>query len=79
MRKVLSQLGAKTTGGFMDFATFNGLYTLFLIIIFVALILWAYSKKQKKQFEDIANSIFDEPHDFINGDGEQHKQSGVKK
>lgn len=62
----------------MDFATFNGLYTLFLIIIFVALILWAYSKKQKKQFDDIANSIFDEPQDFEDH-GEQNKPSGVKK
>ncbi|MFT6925972.1 MAG: cytochrome c oxidase cbb3-type subunit 4 [Psychromonas sp.] len=49
----------------MDFATFNGLYTLFLIVIFVALILWAYSKKQKKAFDDIANSIFDEDQDTI--------------
>jgi len=63
----------------MDFATFNGLYTLFLIIIFVALIFWAYSKKQKKQFEDIANSIFDEPQEFTKNTGEQNKQSGVKK
>jgi cytochrome c oxidase cbb3-type subunit 4 len=63
----------------MDFATFNGLYTLFLIIIFVALIFWAYSKKQKKQFDDIANSIFDEPNDFSKNDGENNKQSGVKK
>jgi len=63
----------------MDFATFNGLYTLFLIIIFVALIFWAYSKKQKKQFDDIANSIFDEPQDFIKETGEHHKPSGVKK
>lgn len=62
----------------MDFATFNGLYTLFLIVIFVALIFWAYSKKQKKQFDDIANSIFDEPQEF-NKTGEQNKQSGVKK
>jgi len=63
----------------MDFATFNGLYTLFLIIIFVALIFWAYSKKQKKQFDDIANSIFDEPNDLAKNDGENNKQSGVKK
>ncbi|PKF62571.1 CcoQ/FixQ family Cbb3-type cytochrome c oxidase assembly chaperone [Psychromonas sp. psych-6C06] len=63
----------------MDFATFNGLYTLFLIIIFVALIFWAYSKKQKKQFDDIANSIFDEPEDLSNRNGEDNKPSGVKK
>lgn len=63
----------------MDFGTFNGLYTLFLIIIFVALIFWAYSKKQKKTFDNIANSIFDEPQDLAKDDGEANKQSGVKK
>lgn len=44
----------------MDFGTFNGLYTLFLIIIFVALILWIYSKKHKQTFEDIGNSILND-------------------
>lgn len=63
----------------MDFATFNGLYTLFLIIIFVALILWAYSKKRKKSFDNIANSIFDEPQDFTKDESADNKQSGVKK
>jgi cytochrome c oxidase cbb3-type subunit 4 len=63
----------------MDFATFNGLYTLFLIIIFVALILWAYSKKNKNSFDDIANSIFDEPQDLTKNEGGHNKQSGVKK
>ncbi|MEI6896852.1 MAG: cbb3-type cytochrome c oxidase subunit 3 [Psychromonas sp.] len=63
----------------MDFATFNGLYTLFLIIIFVALIFWAYSKKQKKTFDDIANSIFEESPDSVDDNGEYNKQSGVKK
>ena len=63
----------------MDFATFNGLYTLFLIIIFVALILWAYSKKNKNSFDNIANSIFDEPQDLAKTKNEQNKQSGEKK
>jgi cytochrome c oxidase cbb3-type subunit 4 len=63
----------------MDFATFNGLYTLFLIIIFVALILWAYSKKNKNSFDDIANSIFDEPQDLAKNKNGQNKQSGDKK
>ena len=63
----------------MDFATFNGLYTLFLIIIFVVLILWAYSKKHKKSFDNIASSIFDEPQDLIKINSESNKQSGEKK
>lgn len=44
----------------MNYATFNGLYTLFLILIFVALFFWAYSKRQKKSFEEMGNSIFSE-------------------
>jgi cytochrome c oxidase cbb3-type subunit 4 len=62
----------------MDFATFNGLYTLFLIIIFVALIIWAYSKKQKKSFDNMANSIFDD-RDLAENDSDANKQSGEKK
>lgn len=62
----------------MDFATFNGLYTLFLIIIFVGLIFWAYSKKQKKSFDNIANSIFDDQ-DLAKNDSDVNKQSGDKK
>ena len=63
----------------MDYATFNGLYTLFLIIIFVALILWAYSKKHKKSFEKIANSIFDEPQDSTTYASNDSKHPGAKK
>ncbi len=44
----------------MDIETFNGLYTLFLLCIFIALFIWAYSKRQKKSFEDIGDSIFDD-------------------
>jgi len=62
----------------MDFATFNGLYTLFLIIIFVALIFWAYSKKQKNSFDNMANSIFDDQ-DLAKNDSDANKQSGDKK
>ena len=63
----------------MDFATFNGLYTLFLIVIFVGLILWAYSKKRKKAFDDIANSIFDEDQDTTEYESPLGQHTGAKK
>jgi len=63
----------------MDYETFNGLYTLFLIIIFVALILWAYSKKNKKSFEQMGNSIFDENKDTKKYAGEKSEHTGAKK
>jgi len=63
----------------MDFATFNGLYTLFLIVIFVGLILWAYSKKNKKAFDHIANSIFDEDQDTTKYESRLGQHTGAKK
>jgi len=63
----------------MDFATFNGLYTLFLIIIFVALIFWAYSKKQKQAFEEIGNSIFDDELDSTQYESDLSEHTGAKK
>tara|TARA_R110001592_G_scaffold18520_3_gene76688 strand:+ start:1233 stop:1424 length:192 start_codon:yes stop_codon:yes gene_type:complete len=63
----------------MDFATFNGLYTLFLIIIFVALILWAYSKKQKQSFEDMGNSILDDDLDSTEYESTSSEHTGAKK
>tara|TARA_R110001583_G_scaffold19886_1_gene77178 strand:+ start:7205 stop:7396 length:192 start_codon:yes stop_codon:yes gene_type:complete len=63
----------------MDFATFNGLYTLFLIIIFVALILWAYSKKQKQTFEDMGNSILDDDLDSTEYESTSSEHTGAKK
>ena len=62
----------------MNYATFNGLYTLFLILIFVALFFWAYSKRQKKSFEEMGNSIFSETQiDQMNPD--VNDKTGVKK
>jgi len=63
----------------MDYGTFNGLYTLFLIIIFVALILWVYSKKRKTSFDKIANSIFDKHQDSSKYAGKNSRHTGAKK
>ena len=63
----------------MDFGTFNGLYTLFLIIIFVGLILWAYSKKQKKSFEEMGNSILDDDLDSTQYESTSSEHTGAKK
>jgi cytochrome c oxidase cbb3-type subunit 4 len=63
----------------MDYATFNGLYTLFLIVIFVVLILWVYNKKRKKSFENIAQSIFDEHQDTTKYENAARKHTGAEK
>ncbi len=42
----------------MDYGTFSGLYTGFLIVIFIGIIAWAYSSKRKSSFETAANLVF---------------------
>ena len=62
----------------MSFAILNGLFTLFLIIVFVALFFWVYSKRQKKSFEKMGTSIFTETQlEQMNPD--VNDKTGVKK
>lgn len=42
----------------MDIQTLRGISTLFLLIAFVSLCIWAYSKKRKVEFDDAANLPF---------------------
>jgi len=42
----------------MDINTIRGIITGLLIVVFVALIIWAYSKKRKSAFDDAANLPF---------------------
>ncbi|WP_025820357.1 CcoQ/FixQ family Cbb3-type cytochrome c oxidase assembly chaperone [Shewanella marina] len=42
----------------MDYGTFQGISTLVVMITFVGIFAWAYSKRRKKQFDEAANLIF---------------------
>ncbi len=42
----------------MDINDLRGLSTLFLMIAFIGLCFWAYSKKRKTTFDDAANIPF---------------------
>jgi cytochrome c oxidase cbb3-type subunit 4 len=42
----------------MDINDLRGLSTLFLMVSFIGLCLWAYSSKRKKSFDDAANIPF---------------------
>ena len=79
MKTAPSNRRFSAAGGYMDFATFNGLYTLFLIIIFVALIFWAYSKKHKQTFDEISNSILTDDLDSTQYESTSSKHTGAKK
>ena len=39
----------------MDAGTLRGLYTALLLLIFIGICVWAYSKRRKSDFEEAAN------------------------
>ena len=46
----------------MDIGTVRGLITLVLFVAFVALIIWAYSRRRKADFDELARMpLEDEP------------------
>jgi cytochrome c oxidase cbb3-type subunit 4 len=44
----------------MDYGTYRGVYTLILLVLFLVIVYWAYSKNRKNNFDEIANSILDD-------------------
>ncbi|CAM3181165.1 MULTISPECIES: CcoQ/FixQ family Cbb3-type cytochrome c oxidase assembly chaperone [Moritella] len=60
----------------MDYGTFQGVYTLILMAIFIGIIVWAYSKRQKRSFNEAANLVFaDETVHSDSLNGEQKNKS----
>ncbi len=52
----------------MDTGTFRGLITLILIIGFVGIVWWAYSKRRKPDFEEAANLPFADDDESLPGE-----------
>ena len=38
----------------MEIATFHSYWTVFILVVFVAIVIWAWSGKRKKAFEEAA-------------------------
>jgi len=45
----------------MDLNDFRSWFTLVMIIMFVLIVIWAWSKNREKDFRDAANLPLDEP------------------
>ena len=53
----------------MDMGTFRGITTLLILIAFLGIVAWAFSKRRRKDFEEAANLPFaDEQDDVTGGD-----------
>lgn len=57
----------------MDINDLRGISTAFLLCAFIGLVIWAYSGKQKKEFDEAANLPFADDDSLQNG-----KQEGSK-
>jgi len=44
----------------MEYSTIHSIFTVILFVGFIGLLIWAYSKKRKPDFDDAANLVFDD-------------------
>jgi cytochrome c oxidase cbb3-type subunit 4 len=44
----------------MDTGTYRGLITLFVMLAFIGIMFWAYSRRRKADFDEMANLPFHE-------------------
>jgi cytochrome c oxidase cbb3-type subunit IV len=44
----------------MKYATLHSIFTVILFVGFVALVIWAFGKKRKSDFDKAANLVFDD-------------------
>lgn len=59
----------------MSYGDFQGVITAVLMAIFIGIVIWAYSGKRKKRFDEAANLVFaDEEGRAKNNEDGSHKQ-----
>ncbi|MGC3871764.1 cbb3-type cytochrome oxidase subunit 3 [Halomonas sp. GXIMD04776] len=59
----------------MDIGTFRGITTLLVMIAFLGVVYWAYSKRRKKDFDEAKNLPFADENDQTLRDGHHSKNS----
>lgn len=58
----------------LDYGTWRGVYTVLVLVLFIGVVWWAFgSKRRKKQFDEAANSIFDEQDSSVNSKKQESK------
>jgi cytochrome c oxidase cbb3-type subunit 4 len=62
----------------MDYGTLRGLIALLILALFIIIVVWSYSKKQKSAFDEAANSIFEEDKESTDKNDVNNKQETNK-
>jgi cytochrome c oxidase cbb3-type subunit 4 len=58
----------------MDYGTLRGVFALLILALFIIIVAWCYKKKRKSNFDDVANSIFDESDVKDNKENKENKE-----
>ncbi|MGM0428950.1 MAG: cbb3-type cytochrome oxidase subunit 3 [Pseudomonadota bacterium] len=58
----------------MDYGTWRGVFSLIILAIFIAIVVWAFSRRTKKQFDEAANSIFEDESSVDKSDKPESKK-----
>ena len=53
----------------MDIALFHGVWTAVLLVIFIGIVIWAWSGKRKRDFDEAANIPLDDDETVAPGNG----------
>ena len=61
----------------MDAGFLRGLYTLFMFIVFIGIVWWAWSSRRKGDFEEAANLPLENDNLAVNGAGTHREQEGA--
>ena len=62
----------------MDLGTFRGITTLLIMIAFIGIVIWAYSKRRKKDFDEAANLPFADEEEDLHSRDERHSNNDIK-
>lgn len=54
-----------------DMTLFHSLYTVVLFIVFISIVIWAYSRKRKRDFDEAARLPFSDEADNRNDKGDR--------
>lgn len=44
----------------MDYGLIGSIFTVLVFVFFIGIVVWAFSKKNKKSFDEAANLVFDD-------------------
>jgi len=61
----------------MEAGFLRGLYTLFMFIVFIGIVWWAWSSRRKGDFEEAANLPLENENLAANGAGTRREQEGA--